>query len=187
MPAQPVEFDGLRLTIQDKRWWRRWIPFYTDYFRTSFWIDLERFAPAPPSNTLVGTPLEITVVFSDDRSANAARFALPALAVGEKVRHETSNILISPPGQTTLILGHPQSQFHTLFSYHAVSESAIMASLFALLISSVVLIGTLGGAIIGAQCQPSPVKVVGPVAVVTATLPLTGTATEIPPTARQTP
>jgi hypothetical protein len=188
MPKDYLEKDGLRIEIRDRVRWRRIVPFYTDYFKTSFDVVIERYDPeSPPDRRYLGSVLWLSVLFSDERAAyvlEAPTEQFPRV-VGEKLVLSTKNILVAPPGQTKIIYGNP-SNHDILFSYFVRSESSIMASAFGLFVAGMILVGSLGGAIINAQCQPSPVNVVGPVAVVTATTEPTETATPIPPTPRPT-
>ena len=165
MPAQPKDVDGLRITVRDKRWWRRWIPFYTDYFTTSFWVDIERLKEVNPEHReiSVGTSLTLLARFPDGKFAHGI-FEVPEsdlsnIEVGKHIRKETDQILVAPPGQTQIIYG-PTDSYEILFSYFVVSESSVMAGVFALIISLFVLGGSLGGALLGAWLQSDPTVIV---------------------------
>ena len=165
MPAQPKEVDGLRITVRDKRWWRRVIPFYTDYFKTSFWVDIERFEETNPDQyeISIGTSLTLMAKFPDGKYTSeildVPESELSNIKVGGHIRKETEELLVAPAGQTQIIYGSTDS-YEILFSYFVRSESAVMAGMFALIISLLILGGTLGGAVLGAWLQPDTTVVV---------------------------
>lgn len=162
MPAQPKDVDGLLITVRGKRWWRRFIPFYTDFFKTSFWVDIERLGEVNLEHREIGTSLSLDARFPDGKFAKKIleipESELLSIEIGGHIRRETEQILVAPTGQTQIIYG-PSSSYEILFSYFVVSESAVMGSLFALLISLFILGGTLGGAVLGAWLQPDPVVI----------------------------
>lgn len=165
MPSQSYYKDGLRITVRDKRWWRRFVPFYTDFFKTSFWVRFERLEVNPKGEGAIKlnpSYYDFNALFSDGtyeiEILSVHETDVAEVEVGDHKDIETEQFLVSPPGQTSITWGDPPDD-KKLFSYFVVSESSVMASIFALILSVFVLGGTIGGAVLGAWLQPDPVVI----------------------------